>query len=191
MPDPEPRPDPRRDFESFYVRYRGFIAAVLKERYYRDDFDDVIQATMFNLWRQRDRYRPGRTQGWLPLLATIASRLVVSERRRCRTREVRLDPYVHDRTDDDPYVSPETRAIQAERTRLLDKLLADTTTLSPIERHAIALRRRGLGWRTATDDPALQNRLRWATHRAYQQLRRTAEAQNQGATDPEPRIATD
>lgn len=96
-PQPSPRTeaagaDGRDAFaERLYTAYAGpltsFVQRLTGDRHWTED---VVQETMLSAWRNADQLADGGDRSLLPWLATVARRLVISERRRrgCRPREV-------------------------------------------------------------------------------------------------------
>jgi RNA polymerase sigma factor (sigma-70 family) len=169
---PDPNPVSPEDFGAFYTHYRSYVYSTLISANYpgeRDDLEDGVQNTFLKFWKYRDTYQPTESNGWLPILGTIATRLACDENRskREKTRwRYGLSPENHDRPDEDVRIDPERVLLSKERATLLNRLLEQ---LTPMQRVAVLSYNAGTqGEWPARMKQALKNR----THRARYAMRK-------------------
>ena len=122
-------------FEELVFRYSPRLFYFLRSRSESDeDIEDLLQETFLRVFRQIDRYDPGRRfSTWL---YTVAIRLAISRHRAEKARSLPLDPELPEH----PSPGPQERLIQKEEAQAKKNIWNLARTLRPAEYQALWLR---------------------------------------------------
>ncbi len=122
-------------FEELVSRYSPRLFHFLRSRTESDeDIEDLLQETFLRVFRNIDRYDPGRRfSTWL---YTLAVRLAISRHRVRKVKALPLDPEIPEH----PSPGPQERLIQKEEAQAQSNIWSVARTLRPGEYRALWLR---------------------------------------------------